>query len=815
MNRFLLFFGLLTVAVGVNAQSEYRFTSGLAIPGAHRYGREALVTDHLAYQLYSGQFKTPAENAKLFTNEQGADVLWKTVQADTAGRFRGDAINNGYIYLTYQSDRARNAILNVSGNVMVYVNGEPRGGDIYNDGWMNLPVKLRSGVNDVLIRCGGFSRWQGVRARLIFSDKTAQLAIEDVTLPHIVLGKSPGELIGGVVVINNTDKTLKDLVVSATYTGMTKATNVPMIGANSMRKIPFTFSSKGISAKGDYVYTLQLKQGGKVIDEKKITIAAVEPDQHQSYTFISNIDASVQYYSVAPPTKELTKPAFFLSVHGAGVQAIGQARAYQPKDWGVLVAPTNRRPRGFNWEDWGRMDALEVFELAKKQYNPDPQRIYLTGHSMGGHGTWYLGATYPEKWAAIAPCAGYPTLVGYGSADGKIPDQARSEEEKLLLRASNTSNVIELAQNYKDLGVYIHHGDDDRVVSVNYARQMRKILSEFHGDFAYYEYPGGSHWFGDQSVDWPPLFDFFSRHKIEHDTTFDKIDFTTANPAISSQYRWASIIQQDAPLEYSKFHLERNRKSSSITGSTENVSTLKLNLDFAMAGDSIRIRLDSITIRTVINNERELWLSRSPEWKIVSKINSKQKNQVRSGTFKEAFNHRIVYVYATHGSKEENLWAYNKARYDAEVWYYRGNGAIDIITDEEFKPEKYKDRGVIIYGNAVTNSAWNKLLKNCPIKVTSDRVMLGQKVIEGKDLATYFVWPREDSEIAMVGVVAGTGLEGMKSSEPNQYFAAGSGFPDYLVFSSDMFRNGVKGIKATGFYDNNWKLPKEGTAARK
>ena len=107
---------------------------------------------------------------------------------------------------------------------------------------------------------------------------------------------------------------------------------------------------------------------------------------------------------------------FFL--YGAGVEAIGQARAYKSKDWGTLVAATNRRPRGFNWEDWGRLDALEVLKLAKEKFKPDPMHIYLTGHSMGGHGTWFLGATYPDKWAAIAPCSGYASLKDYGSADG-------------------------------------------------------------------------------------------------------------------------------------------------------------------------------------------------------------------------------------------------------------------------------------------------------------------------------------------------------------------------------------------------------------
>ena len=85
-------------------------------------------------------------------------------------------------------------------------------------------------------------------------------------------------------------------------------------------------------------------------------------------------------------------------------------------------------------------------------------------------------------------------------------------------------------------------------------------------------------------------------------------------------------------------------------------------------------------------------------------------------------------------------------------------------------------------------------------------VALGAKTFKGEDLGAYFVWPRPDSEIASVSVISGTGLTGMKSTEANQYFAGGSGFPDYMIFSSDMLKEGVKGIKATGFFGNNWTL---------
>jgi hypothetical protein len=166
----------------------------------------------------------------------------------------------------------------------------------------------------------------------------------------------------------------------------------------------------------------------------------------------------------------------------------------------------------------------------------------------------------------------------------------------------------------------------------------------------------------------------------------------------------------------------------------------------------------------------------------------------------------MVFVYGTSGDADENRWAFNKARYDAEVWYYRGNGAVDIIADKEFAMERFKDRGVVLYGNSETNSAWPGLLKGCPLNVTRDRITAGSETFAGKDLATYFAWPRPDSDIAMIAVISGTGLAGMHAADANQYFAAGSGFPDYMIFSADMLKVGSRSIRAAGFYDNQWRL---------
>jgi len=74
--------------------------------------------------------------------------------------------------------------------------------------------------------------------------------------------------------------------------------------------------------------------------------------------------------------------AFVLSVHGAAVEATNQAGSYENKSWAHIVAPTNRRSYGFDWEDWGRLDALEVMADFTRRYPTDPERVYLTGHSI-------------------------------------------------------------------------------------------------------------------------------------------------------------------------------------------------------------------------------------------------------------------------------------------------------------------------------------------------------------------------------------------------------------------------------------------------
>ena len=823
-------FSIISVAY---AQRVHQFTEGLYLESPYSYGREAVYSDEFLWGYYQAKTSTPKAGS-LGNNES----KWTAIQADTSGFFRPQRSNAGnlsspnnppgpgriaststpastaaqqyrgprstYLYLTYQSTKEQAAILNIRGNSAVLVNGELHSGDPNRMGWLHLPIQLKKGHNEFYVR-GLF-----IAANLSFPTKQVSLSTDDLTLPDIVQHKDNSNLQVGIVILNNTKNNISGLTVRTTTAGRVCTTVIPTIFANSSRKVAASVDGSAVTDLGEAVANLHLFQGNKALDQREIKLRSVSNTTPYRMTFVSAIDNSLQYYAVNPAqggAKE--NQALFFSVHGAGVEALGQAQAYEAKDWGTLVAPTNRRPRGFNWEDWGRMDALEVLDIAKKTLQPNPYKIYLTGHSMGGHGTWFLGATYPDKWAAIAPCAGYPTLKGYGSADGIVPDKSDNPLEQTLIRSSNQSDVISYASNYKNLGVYILHGDADRTVSVDYARQMRSVLGQFHPNFSYYEYPGGSHWYSNESVDWKPLFDYFKWHNRKTSDEVSVIDFKTANPGISASYYWATIYQQIEPLAYSHLQLQRDTEQNTITGQTDNIATVSLNLSAFAVNRPINITLDSLNtiVYTPTSSDSLLFLRKQMNtWTAIQAPSLAEKGPHRNGTFKEAFNHGMVYVYGTNGSAAENAWALEKCRYDLESWYYRGNGAFDIVADKDFDKEKYKNQNIILIGNSKTNSLWQTFLSDCPITVAPGQATVGAKTFAGEEIGAYFVWKQKDNPNLSVGVITGTGLRGMKAATANQYFAGASGFPDFMFFNLEMLKQKSTGLLDAGFYSNDWKI---------
>jgi predicted esterase len=777
---------------------------------SERPRRSAFHTDAVEEMIVKGEWTPPVEGQPL-TASSRTNRVWQRATASADGTFTNREMGGGgYLYVPVQSERNEVKLLRAAGQEIAYVNGEPRPGDPYSNGILELPVELHQGTNDFLFRA---SRGR-VRATLSTPARPIMLYLGDTTIPDIVHGDNE-EAWGAIIVVNCTTNFLKDLSIKASVAGHSALkSSLPSIPPLSVRKVGFRFKPHWSDKTNQLELSLKLEghsSHGKLLDTATLVLHLRKETDHYNQTFRSDIDGSIQYYAVAPAHPSPSGPpakALFLSVHGAGVEASGQAGAYASKSWGTLVAATNRRNYGFDWEDWGRHDAMEVLNLAKARFQPDPQQIYLTGHSMGGHGTWILGVTYPDHFAAIGPSAGWISFSSYGGAERRTNGDA---VQQMVQRASNQGDTLGMVSNCLHFGVYILHGDADDNVPVQEARTMRDRLKTFDHDFMYHEQPGAGHWWGNLCVDWPPMFDLFARHEIPQDRSVCDINFTTMNPGVSASSHWISIEEQQHALNKSDVVIHYAPTSRTFEATTENVARLSLRTDQIAPGGPVTVKLDGQTLADLAQpgHDGKIWFeNKDGKWTVGDAPPLTRKGPHRYGPFKEAFGHDMMFVYGTKGSPAENAWAKAKSRLDAESWWYRGNGAVDVVPDVEFNAAKEPDRGVVLYGNADNNAAWGALLGNSPVQVRQGVVEIGSHAIHGEDLACLLCRPRPGSDTASVAVVAGTGVVGSKLTDRVPYLTAGVAYPDCTVFGVETLSKGDAGVRAAGFFGMDWSVDK-------
>ncbi len=116
---------------------------------------------------------------------------------------------------------------------------------------------------------------------------------------------------------------------------------------------------------------------------------------------------------------ETKKPkGLLIAMHGGGLgsaDAGPAAASYGPAashfDW-VMIAPQALQATERGWTDSGTEEfVLDLVGAALRTWKIDPDRVYFAGHSMGGYGSWTLGAHHADRLAAIAPSAGAPTPI--------------------------------------------------------------------------------------------------------------------------------------------------------------------------------------------------------------------------------------------------------------------------------------------------------------------------------------------------------------------------------------------------------------------
>jgi predicted peptidase len=196
---------------------------------------------------------------------------------------------------------------------------------------------------------------------------------------------------------------------------------------------------------------------------------AAQPGQSAQH-FEKQVPVALDYLLFLPEgynADASKKWPLILFLHGAGERGsnLAKVKVHGPpkivekkKDFQFIVVspqcPANE------WWDAFKLQAL--LDNVMATYRVDATRVYLTGLSMGGFGTWELASRIPDRFAAIAPICGggNPTLAGF---------------------------------RLKGMPAWVFHGDADTTVNVKLSDDMVEALKKAGNEVKYTRYPGVGH----------------------------------------------------------------------------------------------------------------------------------------------------------------------------------------------------------------------------------------------------------------------------------------------------------------------------------
>ncbi|HUS05574.1 MAG TPA: dienelactone hydrolase family protein [Bryobacteraceae bacterium] len=511
----------------------------------------------------------------------------------------------------------------------------------------------------------------------------------------------------------------------------------------------------------------------------------------QVTTFFSEIDDTDQPYGLYLPRdfQAGKKYPLVISLHGASSnhrlnlrrvfgkgnllsESDAEATRYFPpfRDVDYIVAsPLARGTMGY--QGIAEKDVYAVLAKVKRRYAIDEERIYLTGLSMGGGGTLWLGLTRPDIWAAIAPvCPAAP------------------------------ENLEELAGNAAHIPVKIFQGAIDPTVKSDMTRRWVQLLKDAGAKVEYVEYPGVRHNSWDLAYKDGAIFDWFDQHRLVRYP--ERVQFAARDYEHGAAYwvRFDALTAGTLARIDAKF-----TGKNAIVIQTEQLEgfTLQLKNHPLFSTDRpLTIRIDGTNLRLKARDSVSLVRGRNG-WSARSLLpSSTEKGPGLEGPIAKAVESRHVYVYGTADSPSpEEAARRREVAAFAASWGTSKNPlllTLPVLADAEVKEKDLNESHLILFGTRETNSLIAKYSARLPLELNAGAAdyglvyvmpVRGRYVVVNSGLPW---WTRADQ-----AKIAGW------SFIPQQYKLLQT-FGDYVLFKS-----GIDNVIAQGRFSAQWKLPRE------
>ncbi len=450
----------------------------------------------------------------------------------------------------------------------------------------------------------------------------------------------------------------------------------------------------------------------------------------------------------------------------------------------------------------GELDVFEVIARTRALYDIDPQRISITGFSLGGSVAFWAAFHAPDLFSAAAPLCGYPNLHEYNSVKAA---QKRPFDHILLA----DEGVVGYAENGRYLPLKMVHGAQDNP-------RRSELIAERYKTLRY-----------QVDLDTPPLghnvWDYaFEDGKLLHWLAARKRPKVAVEPSLrTGRYRWSTNhwLRIDRFANEDAFgQLGGKLKGQRLQVTTRNVAAFSLLA--APLGARAEKPLTVVVDGKIIGTQMivgALHLSREGgAWHLVDAIDrpADGKRSGVEGPINDVWFDRFLVVYGTQDPSQREA-----NRLAAERWR-RHSPWIDLDmpskADTDVTADDLTGRSLVLVGNPASNLITRRIekdLASAGIAFEPHAIVFGARRFEGDRIGLSTVRPSPFDPDHVVVLHAGVGAEGTLSSRYLPDFV-----PDYLIYDDGMravFGDRILGprqILAGGFYDARWRIPPEPAA---
>jgi acetyl esterase/lipase len=450
----------------------------------------------------------------------------------------------------------------------------------------------------------------------------------------------------------------------------------------------------------------------------------------------------------------------------------------------LLLVPYGRRNTDF--QGVGEVDVLATIRQVRQAFNIDPDRLYLSGVSMGGMGAWNIALRHPGMFAAVTPMCGQTDMFRWWG----WPREETPWWKRWLIE---WDNALDQLPSLRNQNVLVQHGEMDSLIPVEQTRLMVEGAAQQGTPIKFIEHPGQSH------------FIYFNLESYENAWSWEKQFTLDRSPRrvdlklYSLEYNrafWLTVDELEHWGTPGRVTAEAKPEEKTLALTTENIAAVTIDAREAKLPEGCQFVWNGKPVTGTVQDGL-VRLRLAP-----ATLPALHKRRGLCGPCEEVFDTRFLLVQGTAGDEAADAELARRVGTWQQEWDQFADGVPPAKLDTELTDEDVNTCNLVLFGTPRTNGVLGRIADRLPVKIADHKYEIAGKTYQGADLGLVLCYPNPLNPERYVLVYAGE-RHGEKLSVNHKHDL----LPDFVVFTTKRFgRDDTNDALCAGTFDMDWRL---------